>query len=327
MVRRCAIGVDIGGTKVAAGVVTADGAVRWVVQRPTPVQQGVEAIGQQAAELAREASLRAAQEGYAPVGVGLAVAGQVDVRQQRIVGATRRFEGWERVPLKAIVERVTGLPATMDNDAKAAARAELRWGAARGARFAIVVTLGTGVGGALVVEGRVVDGARGLAGHIGHIPVQDDGPTCACGRTGCVELYAAAPGIVSVAAEAAGPAVVLHDAGDVWRAAEEGQPWAQLALGRAAESLGMALAGLVHALDPEVIVIGGGLSAWGESWRSRIERAVGARVMPAFSGRFEVRLAAYGPQAGIAGAGALVLEQVEGGDRHAPAAGGTIREP
>lgn len=312
MVRPCAIGVDIGGTKVAAGVVTPDGTVRWVVQRPTAIEQGVQAIGEQAAELAREASLRAAQEGYAPVGVGLAVAGQVDVRQQRVVGATRRFEGWERVPLKAIVERVTGLPATMDNDAKAAARAELRWGAARGTRFAIVVTVGTGVGGALVVDGRVVDGTRGLAGHIGHIPVREEGPVCPCGRTGCVELYAAAPAIVAAATEAADPWVALHDATDVWRAAEKGQPWAQLALDRAAESLGMALAGLVHSLDPEVIVIGGGLSAWGESWRTRIERAVAARVMPAFAGCFEVRLAAYGPQAGIAGAGALVLDQVQG---------------
>lgn len=310
---QCAIGVDIGGTKIAAGAVAEDGAVLFALQRPTPLAEGVTAVARLAAELAREAKARAAADGHSPIGVGLAVGGQVDVFRQRVVGATERFPGWESVPLKEAVEQAAGLPVVMDNDAKAVGRAELRWGSARGFRHAVFVTLGTGVGGAMAVDGRIVDGARGFAGHLGHIVVQPGGPRCLCGGAGCLEVFASASGIVRMARELVGSAVPIQDAAEVFQAAQEGAAWAEMALRQAADALGAALAGLIHALNPQVVVIGGGLSAWGEPWRQRIERATTDRVMPAFSGTFEVRLARYGPQSGVAGAGALVFDARQGG--------------
>ena len=305
---QCAIGVDIGGTKIAAGAVSEGGTVLLALQKATPLEKGVEAVASLAAEMAREVGDRAAAQGYSPIGVGLAVGGQVDVFRQRVVGATERFAGWETVPLKEVVEKATGLPTVIDNDAKAVGRAELRWGSARGFRHALFVTLGTGVGGAVAVDGRVVDGAQGFAGHLGHVVVEPSGPRCLCGGAGCLELYASASGIVRMARELVGSGMELRDATEVFEAAQKGTAWAEMALRQAADALGRALAGLVHALNPQVIVIGGGLSAWGEPWRDRIEQAITCRVMPAFSKTFEVRLARYGPQSGIAGAGALVFD-------------------
>lgn len=309
---QCAIGVDIGGTKIAAGAVSDNGAVLFAVQKPTPLAEGAEAVVRLAAETARQMAARAAGEGCSLVGVGLAVGGQVDVFQQRVVGATERFPGWESAPLKDTVEQAVGLPAVMDNDAKAVGRAELRWGSAKGCRHAVFITLGTGVGGAVAVDGRIVDGARGFAGHLGHIVVQPGGPRCLCGGAGCLELFASAAGIVRVARELAGTGVEIHDAAEVFEAAKSGALWAEAALRQAADALGTALADLVHTLNPEAVVIGGGLSAWGEPWRRRIEQATACKVMPAFSGTFEIRLATYGPQSGVAGAGALVFDARRG---------------
>ncbi|HEY8426252.1 MAG TPA: ROK family protein [Limnochordales bacterium] len=305
---RSAVGIDIGGTKIAAGLVTERGELLWAQQEPTPASQGPTAIGQAVVRMASRAIERARALGLEPEGVGIGTGGQVDVVRQRVVASTRLLPGWQSMPLRDRVEEALGVPVSLDNDAKVVARAELLWGNARGCRHVLFVTLGTGVGGAVAVGGRVVDGARGFAGHLGHVTVRPGGAPCSCGRRGCLEAYASATGILRMARELAGESGV-EDATDVFGLAAGGVPWAQDVLHEAADALGQALAGVIHVLDPERVVVGGGLSAWGEPWRARIESAIRRHLMDVFVSSLEVRLALLGPQAGVLGAAALALER------------------
>ena len=314
-----AVGIDIGGTKVAGGLVCEDGRLLYVTRRPARATEGPEAVAETAVDVAKAVMARATAEGLHPVGLGIGTGGQVDTVKQEIVGSTAVIPGLAGYPLREQVQEETGLPTFIDNDAKVVARAEVRWGAAREARGAIIVTLGTGIGGAVVCNGKIVDGARGLAGHLGHIVVEPDGPPCSCGARGCLEALASATAILRAARETApqDPSLQeqLVDANAVFRLGMLGFSWANAVLDRAEKALGSGLAGLVHTLDPEVIVIGGGLAAWGEAWRERVDRAIRARVMESFRHHFELRLARYGPDSGVAGAGALALARMVPGGR------------
>ena len=305
-----AVGIDIGGTKIAAGLVNVQGELVWADREPTPATQGPAAIGEAVVRVARRVVGEARARGMEPRGVGIGTGGQVDVVRQRVVGATRVLDHWAEFPLRDQVQGALGLPVWLDNDAKAAARAELRWGSGRGLHCVVFVTLGTGVGGAIAIDGRVVDGARGFAGHIGHITVRPGGAVCSCGRRGCLEAYASARGILRRARELGGRDATVDDATEVFRLATEGVSWAQLAIQEAADVLGQGLADLVHVLNPDRVVVGGGLSAWGEGWLHWIERSLRAQLMDAFQETVTVALASFGPWAGVMGAAALALEQL-----------------
>ena len=309
-----AVGVDIGGTKIAGGLVSSDGRILYLTRRPSRAAEGPSAVAATAVELVKALLAYATAEGLGPVALGIGTGGQVDAVRQQVVGSTAVIPGLAGYPLREQLQEETGLPTFLENDAKLVGRAELLWGAARGTSEAIIVTLGTGIGGAVVVNGKVIDGARGLAGHLGHIVVDPDGPRCSCGGRGCLEALASATAIVRAAREKAasdpGLQARIVDATAVFQLAAQGISSADAVLDRAATALGLGLAGLVHTLDPELIVVGGGLAAWGEPWRERLDRAIRARVMASFRDHFEVRLAQFGPDAGVAGAGALALESI-----------------
>ncbi|WP_324716854.1 ROK family protein [Carboxydochorda subterranea] len=312
-----AVGIDIGGTKIAGGLVCSDGRILHLNRRPSRAGEGPGAVAATAVEVAKGLVACATAEGLRPVALGIGTGGQVDTVKQQIVGSTAVIPGLAGYPLREQLQEETGLPTFLDNDAKVVARAEALWGAAQGVRDAIIVTLGTGIGGAVIVNGDVIDGARGLAGHLGHIVVQPDGPTCSCGGRGCLEALASATAILRAAREKAANDLTLGarvvDATAVFRLGAQGVSWANALLDRAANAIGLGLAGLVHTFDPELIVVGGGLAAWGEPWRERLAAAIRARVMESFRGHFEVRLARFGPDAGVAGAGALALARVGSG--------------
>lgn len=324
-----AVGVDIGGTKIAGALVDSSGAVRRQTVCLTPAGGGEQVVG------AVEGLVRQLQVGLDPqvarrlLGVGVGTGGSVEAATGRIVGATRLIANWEGVELQQRLQQVLGMPVRVDNDAKAAARAELLWGAARTARAAVVLTLGTGVGGALTIDGRVLDGARGFAGHLGHIPVRPGGRQCSCGRRGCLEAYASGRAILlagrkrwlqsrgSAPSQPRAPTedphaqtaeAALPDATAVWKAARQGAGWAASVIEEALTALSVALQGLVHAFNPDTIVIGGGLSAWGEPLREAVEEKLRRRILPAFREGLTVRLAALGPQAGVVGAAALLFQ-------------------
>ena len=294
------IGIDVGGSKILAGLVAADGSVVEVRRASTPGRRDSPAVVEDAlVDVVTE--LRAVHDAKA---VGVGAAGFVGL------DGTVRFAphvSWRDEPLAESLTARLGLPVVVDNDANTTALAELRYGAAAGRREVLVLTLGTGIGGAVVMDGAVRRGAQGLAGEFGHLQVVPQGRLCPCGHRGCWEQYASGTALVRAAVEAGAPDGVTGPG--VTEAAAGGTSWAEAAFAEVGRWLGTGLAGLVAGLDPEVVVIGGGLSAAGDLLldpaRSALEdRLPGRRyrMVPA------VVAAACGPEAGMVGAATLARE-------------------
>jgi glucokinase len=306
---RSAIGIDIGGTKVAGLRVAEDGSVLERRERPTPaddVPATVETVAGLAAELA--------EGGGEAVGVG--AAGMVE-----FAAGTLRYApnlAWREVPLRDLVSERTGLPCVVDNDANVAAWAEYRFGAARGFRHVLLITVGTGIGGGIVADGALFRGAHGFAAEIGHIIVEPDGPPCGCGNRGCWEQVASGRALdrlarAEVERDPSGRIAALA-AGDevsgrhVSEAAREGDPAAVAAFATVGRRLGEGIAGLVNVLDPEVVVVGGGVAEEGAVLLDPA-RAAFVEAVEAPEHRPEVPIvpAALGNDAGAIGAAALAL--------------------
>ena len=294
-VRVLAVGIDIGGTKIAAGVVDPDGRVLTRRHVATPAHDRQELRGA-IIGLARDL---ASEHPVAAVGIG--VAGLVDR-----AGDTVRFAAhlpFRDEPLRSEIASAVDLPVVVDNDANAGGWAEARFGAARGARDAVFVAVGTGIGGAVIVDGALRRGWQGASGEIGHLIVERDGRECPCGSRGCWEQYGSGRALLR-AAEEVGLDVPHGSA--ITTAAEAGDERACRLLSDIGGWLGVGIAGLVAVLDPEVVVVGGGVSAAGElvlqptrdSFRAYLT-AKGERPEP------PVVLAELGPDAGLIGAAEL----------------------
>ncbi|MFP5346033.1 MAG: ROK family glucokinase [Actinomycetes bacterium] len=264
------IGVDVGGTKIAAGVVSPDGELLARVRRETPAQD-VDAIVVAITDAVGE--LR----GQHPVaGIGVAAAGYVDAGRSVVLFAPN--PAWRDEPLREKLEAAAGLPVLVENDANAAAWGEFRFGTGRDVDDMLMLTVGTGLGGGVVVDGELLTGAFGVAGELGHVRVVPDGIRCGCGNKGCWEQYASGGALVREARELARsgslPAARLLElaGGDpdaitgpqVTQAAQEGDPSAQELLADLGRWLGEGCASMVAVLDPAMIVIGGGVAAAGE---------------------------------------------------------------
>lgn len=293
----CTIGLDVGGTKILAGVVGEDDTVIELRTVETPGRQNLPGVVEhRIAQVVGE--LRSGREVRA-VGVGAA----------GFVGrdGTVRFAphvSWRDEPLQRRLEERLGLPVVVDNDANVTALAELALGAARGAHDAVVITLGTGIGGAVVMDGDVRRGAGGLAGEFGHIQLVPDGRPCPCGLNGCWEQYCSGTALRRAAREQGAPAGI--EGRDVTAAAEAETDWALRAFEEVGGWLGVGVAGLCSALDPEVVVVGGGLSDAGELLLQPARTAL-AEKLPGREHRPMPRLvrAECGPQAGMVGAALL----------------------
>lgn len=252
------IGVDIGGTSIKGIVTGEDGRIRARLERPTPVAEGVPAVVEAIAQTA--SGLRdAAGPGTAPVGVGLVMPGVVD----RAAGIARYSAniGWHELPIRELIAERLGLPVTIEHDVRAAALAELTSGAARGMREVLFVSIGTGLAGALITGGRVVQGAAGLAGEIGHVPVFPDGEPCACGQRGCAETYASAASVARRYAVLSAAAPVPAEV--VFGRAAHGEARARTVVGDAVVALTRMVLGVVLLADPEIVVLAGGMAGAG----------------------------------------------------------------
>ena len=308
------VGVDVGGTKVLAGVVGADGAIGTLARDATPGRQA--SVDQLEDALTR--AVTAAADGRPLDAVGVAAAGFVT--GSRVVFAPHL--PWRGEDVADRLGTRLGVPVAVDNDATCAARAEATYGAGRGARSMVLVTLGTGIGGALMADGRVWRGAHGLAGEFGHMQVVPDGQPCECGRRGCWEQYASGNALVRRARSRIGSEpTVLADLveGDparltgpmVTAAAADGDLVARAAFAEIGTWLGVGLANLVAAFDPELVVVGGGVSEAGDRLldpaRDALTRSLVAaehRAVP------PLRAAELGPAAGLIGAADLARDAV-----------------
>ncbi|GGK07602.1 glucokinase [Pilimelia anulata] len=312
---RTAIGLDIGGTKIAAGVVDAAGALADV--RTVPMPRDADAAV--AAILGLAGEVRAAHPGVAAVGAGAAGL----VRQPDGFISRAPNSPYHDLPLQALLAQRLGLPAVVDNDANAAAWAEYKLGAGVGHTDVVVLTVGTGIGGGIVVGGGLLRGSGGLAAEVGHLRVRPgDGARCGCGAIGCLEAEASGTALGRLADELAakapdspmaalaGPDGVPGEA--VHRAAAAGEPSARALFGTIGDWLGVGMAALVTVFDPSVVIVGGGLVRTGDLLldpaRASLRRNVfgaDARPLP------PVVPARLGPEAGLVGAGLLALDAAE----------------
>src|SRR3954468_21826250 len=303
------VGIDIGGTKVLGAVVDSAGTVIALDRRPTEGQD-VRRVEDTIVDL-----VTGFGQQYDVAAVGIGAAGFVDVT--RTVGMFSPHLDWRREPLRARVAERLRLPVVVDNDANTAALAECRFGAGRGHRFVLCVTLGTGIGGALVLDSRVYRGANGMAGEFGHIQVVPQGLWCECGNRGCWEQYASGNALVRDAralVRSSSPmahhlrSLVDGDADalegpQVTQAARDGDPVSIELLADVGRWLGVGLAGVAAALDPACIIVGGGLSGPGELLIDPTRQAF-SRSLTARGHRNEpvITQASLGPNAGFIGA-------------------------
>jgi glucokinase len=307
------IGVDVGGTKIAAGVVNEAGRILARVRRDTPPGDGpatVDTIAAVITELATEHEVG---------GAGLGAAGFIDAARSTVLFAPNL--PWRKEPLRAEVEQRTGIPVVVENDANAAAWGEAMFGAGNGQAHTVMVTIGTGLGGGVVVNGQLLRGAFGVAAEIGHINIVPDGRPCGCGNHGCWEQYASGTALVREVRELAGRdpgrAAGLLASGDgtpegikgpqVTAAAREGDPLAIEALATLGEWLGRGMADLAAILDPRLFILGGGVSEAGNLIAAPARASFAAHLTAGeHRPKAEIRLAQLGQDAGLIGAADLV---------------------
>ena len=309
-----AIGVDIGGTKVAAGVVDEEGRVIDRERRDTPGQD----VAATESTIAEVVEALCARHEVAAVGIG--AAGWIANDHSTVLFAPHL--AWRNEPLREALLGRIGRPLMVENDANAAAWAEYRFGAARGRGVVVCVTLGTGIGGGLVIEGAVYRGAYGIACEYGHVTLVPEGRLCACGNRGCWEMYASGRALARDARELAAEspmaaAAMLERAGSVQgltgpivtATAAAGDPAALSICTTMGRWLGRGLANLAAIIDPSIFVIGGGVSEAGQILLAPAREEF-AHVLTGRGFRPEaaIELAALGPDAGLVGAADLARE-------------------
>ena len=306
------IGIDIGGTKIAGGVVDENGNIVQMDRRSTP-SRGPEGVENAVIELVLEYS---SEHDVEAVGIGFA--GFVDEKRSRVLLAPNL--GWTDEPLRLAIESKVGVPVVVENDANAAAWGEYKFGAGAGTTDMVCVTVGTGIGGGLVFRGELYRGAHGVAAEIGHIGVEPGGRLCGCGNRGCWEQYASGNALVRearlLAAERRAEAEILLDLGDgtpegvegkhITEAARLGDAVALAAFESLSRWLGVGMADVCALLDPGVFIIGGGVSEAGDLLLSGTRR----NFVGSVSGRDsrplpEIKLAKLGNSAGLVGAADL----------------------
>ena len=312
---RRVIGIDAGGTKLLGGVVDEALVVRHRVHR---TWRGADR--QETLDIFLEAveEVRAAAPDVEAVGLGVPALVALD----QGVSAWSNHLPIDDIPFRELMSERLGLPVVVDNDANAAALAEHRHGAAQGTTHAVLLALGTGIGGGLVLDGRLYRGARGFAGELGHLVVDHDGEDCpgACPGRGCLEVLASGAAIDRAGEDAAAAdpdsALGRHGAaghrvagGIVTELAHAGDPGARSVLAEIGRRLGAGLCGIVNALDPEVVVVGGGAVAAGDLMLEPAREVVAERALPPIAAGVRIVPAHFGDESGMIGAALLALER------------------
>lgn len=311
-----AIGADLGGTLLKAGAVARDGAAAHAATRPSRAGGGEDGPFDAVAEAV--ATIRA-RAGGTPAALGLAVPGAIEPETGALIGHTPHLPAWHDLEVRQrLVARLEGegmrgpsggpFPVTVANDANAAAYAEYRCGAARDTRVSITVTIGTGVGSGIIVDGRPFTGAWGGAGEIGHLSLGSGGFPCRCGVENCVEPDMSGSGLMR-AATAAG--LDAADAEATFALAARGDPTAAALVTRFADRLGAAIAVAVNVLNPEIVVIGGGVAGAGDVLLDGVREALDRYALASHRRRLRVTFAALGPRAGLIGAGLMAWESIQ----------------
>ena len=299
------LSIDIGGTAVKMGLVDHEGAIHARHEASvcfdhyqTPILTTV----------IREAQAFLARESTQIEGIGVSATGQVDDRAGAVIGTNGKIPHYEGAQIKRDMEAAFGVPVFALNDANAAALGECFAGRAKGVQNVLMVTLGTGVGGGIVLGGKIFGGTRGIAGELGHFTLYQDGPRCPCGKRGCFESYAATTALVRRAKEATGEADM--NGRIVFSRAADGDQAMLAVLSAWIDDIAAGISGLVHIFNPQMVLIGGGVSAQEALLIAPLRERVLRSVMPRFAECLQLEAATLGNDAGMIGAARFYLDCV-----------------
>lgn len=314
------LALDVGGTKLAAGVVRADGTVLSYATCPTGVQDGSGAGLDRLFALGREVLARQ-PDGQRLLGTGIGCGGPLDSVRGLLI-APPHLPGWTDIPVTRLAEDAYAMPAVLDNDGTAGAAGEWRFGAGRGTRHLLYLTISTGIGGGMVVDGRTYRGAAGNGGEPGHVTVRSGGRRCvSCGRAGCLEAYASGTSVAERAREAVASAGLTGEAtslaglepltaADVAAAVRGGDPLAERIWEETTEALGSGLVSLVNLFEPELVVLGGGVTRSADLLLAPVRESVARLAMGPAAEAVRIVAAAGGERAGVLGAAAIAFERL-----------------
>ncbi|MEU5363964.1 ROK family protein [Streptomyces sp. NPDC005925] len=313
------LALDIGGTKLAAGVVAADGTVLSSAVCPTRAPEGPDQALKRLIDLGRQAVASAGADLGGLIGTGIGCGGPLDPYTGVLTGPPH-LPGWVDVPITELARAAYGHDAVLDNDGTAGAAGQWRFGAGRGSDHVVYLTLSTGVGGGAVFEGRTFRGAAGNGGEPGHVTVRSGGRRCrSCERAGCLEAYASGTSIAERAreglAEGAGGDSALNaledvTAADVTAAVRAGDPFATALWEETLDLLGSGLTSIVNLYEPEVLVLGGGVTRAADLLFEPVRRRVAAQAMGPAAAAVRIVPATGGEHAGLLGAAAVAFERL-----------------
>jgi len=312
------IGIDLGGTKIITALVDTEGRIIFRDYRETEAARGPAAVMARMIDAASRVMNGGGVAAAQISAVGVAAPGPIDARSG-IVTTPPNLPGWKDMPLRQLIQDELGLPTALENDANAAALAEHRFGAGRGTKHMIYVTASTGIGGGFILNGELYNGATGGAGEIGHMTILPQGPHCGCGNRGCLEALASGRAIARDARERVkcGVPTLIADLaeGDLERisaklvaqAAAQGDMEAQEILDEAMTYLGVGMANLVNLFNPELIVIGGGLTKMGARLFDPVRRIIDRRAFRTAAQVVKIVPAQLGDDVGVLGAAAVAM--------------------
>jgi glucokinase len=318
------VGVDLGGTKISVGAMSTNGGRELGMRtEPTLAEQGADAVVRRIAQMVKDTVAQTrAETGAASaafLGVGIGSPGPLD-RARGLVITTPNL-GWHDFPLRDRVSEAVGLPATLDNDANCATLGEWWVGAAKGGRNVVGMTIGTGIGGGLILDGRLYHGSSDAAGEIGHTSIDSTGRRCKCGNYGCLEAYAAGPAIAERAREAllGGEPSLMAELVDgdlsrltaqhVFEASKNGDDVAREVVRETARLIGTGVSNLINIFNPDVVVLAGGVAQAGEDLFHPLRAEVHRRAFKPSVEACRIVPGALGSSAGVIGAVATFLEQ------------------
>jgi glucokinase len=318
------LGVDVGGTKLATVLATRQGEIVHKVRLPTEADKGPEFGVARVIAMIRQ---NLTETGTAPedvIGIGVACGSPMDAERGIILGPPN-LQTWNPVPIKERLEAEFGLYTQLENDANAGALAEWLFGAGLGKRDIVYMTMGTGIGGGLILDGRLYRGANGNAGEVGHMRVvPEGGALCGCGKRGCLEAFCSGPSIArrtqeALAGVSGSPMVALAGsigavtAAHLFAAARQGDALALRIVDETAHYMGVGLANIIQALNPEVIILGTIATAQGDFFLDRVRRVVRAEAWPQMSAVVEILPSPLGDQVGDYAAFSIVLQNLSTG--------------
>ena len=315
MEKEYAIGIDLGGTSVKYALIDNEGVFYFQGKLPSKADVSAEAVIGQLVTAINEVKAFAQEKDYKIDGIGIGTPGIVDCTNRIVLGGAENINGWENIHLADRIETQTGLPALLGNDANLMGLGETMYGAGQGATHVVFLTVGTGIGGAVVIDGKLFNGYANRGTELGHVPLIANGEPCACGSVGCLEHYASTSALVRRFSQRIIDAGISYPDEEIngeliVRLYKQGDKIAQLSLEEHCDFLGHGIAGFINIFSPQKIVIGGGLSEAGDFYIQKVSEKARSYAIPDCAVNTQIIAAALGNKAGSIGAASLVFTQL-----------------